>query len=1468
MASNYKTPPAFSEKKPYNRWVDEVKAWIALTDLDVKKQGLAIALSLPEEDGSSIRDQVFSEISVDDLQKEDGVKTLIEFMDNIYKQDALSEAYEAYAEFDRYKRSNDASMDMYVGEFEKLYNRTKKYKMDLPESVLAFKLLESANLEKKDRQLVLTGVNYCESATLFKQMGNSLKKFFGKQAMASGDGAMASSRIKVEPAMIAEEEAYFTRPNTWSGNRKGNFGGKPWYNGRGRGQSDRWGGNNGGRRGFRGGRGGDSENGSAKKINPPGPDGNPLRCRSCDSIRHMIRECPDSYENMARKGMEKAVLFTGNHAQEMQVLVTEAINSAVLDSACSSTVAGEGWTKCYLDSLSPENAAQVIHSDSDTVFRFGGGRCLKSKEKITFPCMIAGVNCEVSTDVVESDIPLLLSKSSMKKAKMKLDLENDSASIFGKQVDLQCTSSGHYCVSLEQPPTPVDTAVDVLVSTIQKTPMEKRRVIDKLHKQFAHPTSHRLKALLRDAGVEDDEYYRHIEEVADDCQVCKQYKKTPARPVVGLPVATEFNEVVAMDLKEWKKGVYFLHLIDMATRFSLAAVIHRKTPATIIEKIMKVWIGSGLGPPKRFLADNGGEFANADYRDMAENLNIQVWNTAGLSPWQNGLCERNHAVVDDCVAKILEDDPQLDLEVALLWAVNAKNSLQMVSGWSPYQLVFGINPNLPSVLTDKPPALEGTTMNEIFAKHLNALHSGRRAFIQAESSQRIRRALRHQIRSAGEHFEQGESVYYKRDDSHKWKGPGKVIGQDGKVVFVRHGNIYVRVHPCRLVKVGHEFQKNAIDLTNGDDKPVEIKRTDDPVGKEHMDEDDVDVRLNSTRPEQNENANGPPELSLEIDNSNADNQSGNFENTIAIRNTRDLPRVGQQIMYLPTGQDKWKKSKIISKGGKATGKNWAYMNVQDQDDEKPKGLNFDSDVAEWKPFEDLKIADTNQVCDVNVTLVPQNRHEDEAIRVAKDAELENWKRFSVYEEVADCGQSCISTRWVITEKIKQEKVVVKARLVARGFEAIEEVQADSPTAGKDVMRIFLALASTMSWKCMTIDVKAAFLQGQPIERDIYLKPPKEVSQPNILWKLKKCVYGLSDASRNWYFSVRNKLLKNGCVQSKTDLALFFWYDEEKIAGIFIMHVDDFLWAGTPNFKRLVIDHIRNAFQIGKEAEGQFTYVGMEIQHREDCIILHQQSYIDSLQGIPVSVMRASGKQNMLTQGEITQLREVIGQTNWVTTQTRPDINFDVLELSMTTKHPKVENLIQANKLIKNLKAESYHMVYPKLGDLQKTRLVLFTDASYANLSDGVSSAGGHIVFLVGENGNCCPISWSAKKIRRVVKSTIAAETLALVDGLDVACYIKGILTEILFPKGEGNMMPIDCYIDNKSLFESVHSTKAVSEKRLRIDIASIKEMIQKEEISSVKWIETNLQLADSLTKRGASGKKLIEVLKTGQLLVA
>ena len=144
---------------------------------------------------------------------------------------------------------------------------------------------------------------------------------------------------------------------------------------------------------------------------------------------------------------------------------------------------------------------------------------------------------------------------------------------------------------------------------------------------------------------------------------------------------------------------------------------------------------------------------------------------------------------------------------------------------------------------------------------------------------------------------------------------------------------------------------------------------------------------------------------------------------------------------------------------------------------------------------------------------------------------------------------------------------------------------------------------------------------------------------------------------------------------------------------------------------------------------------------------------------------------------------------------------------------------------------------------------MYTDASFGNLNNG-GSQGGFVILLTDDNHKCLA-TWRSLKLRRVVKSTFAAETLALVDGAEAAVYFQSILNEI-----GGYDLPIKCYTDNASLIESIRSTKAIQDRRLRIDIAVLREMVQNGEIT-VDWVATGNQMANCLTKRDADAKKFV-----------
>jgi hypothetical protein len=215
----------------------------------------------------------------------------------------------------------------------------------------------------------------------------------------------------------------------------------------------------------------------------------------------------------------------------------------------------------------------------------------------------------------------------------------------------------------------------------------------------------------------------------------------------------------------------------------------------------------------------------------------------------------------------------------------------------------------------------------------------------------------------------------------------------------------------------------------------------------------------------------------------------------------------------------------------------------------------------------------------------------------------------------DNGQKSISTRWICSMKEKDGNLIPKAILVARGFEEMDnDIQKDSPTCSSESLKVVLAVMAQKEWMPKSMDIKTAFLQGNKLERNVFLRPPKEAREKEQLWKLEKCVYGLGDASLYWYKKVQKCLIKLGGKMSKSDPAVFYWFDDQKeLVGLLASHVDDFLWGGTQWFEDNVVRRIREEFIVGHEDEDSFKYVGVNIQCRNGRILMDQNCYTETLE---------------------------------------------------------------------------------------------------------------------------------------------------------------------------------------------------------------------------------------------------------------
>ena len=319
--------------------------------------------------------------------------------------------------------------------------------------------------------------------------------------------------------------------------------------------------------------------------------------------------------------------------------------------------------------------------------------------------------------------------------------------------------------------------------------------------------------------------------------------------------------------------------------------------------------------------------------------------------------------------------------------------------------------------------MEDITYSELVSKHLCKMHEARKAFIEAESNEKLHQALKTKTRvTTGILYNLGDLVYYKRKDSEMWKGPGKIIGKENKQLLLKHGGYYICVHPCSLQLI-HKGNS----ACEGDDSSSSENYNDTTIEKkvskneniELKSDDDDDFYPISNMPSNISSNDDIEDLTsslndLSIQSCNNENATVSASNTKGVDNPTTehniLPKVKSKIIYFNPDSESWNEALVLGRAGKCKGKNKTWFNLKDITADKHISVDFNQ-IKGWKNLEeDVLIADSSD----NVEILE-----------AKQAELRNWTTHNVYEEVDDNDQKVISLRWVLSQKYKDSGKVYK-----------------------------------------------------------------------------------------------------------------------------------------------------------------------------------------------------------------------------------------------------------------------------------------------------------------------------------------------------------------------------------------------------------------------------------------------------------
>ena len=800
--------PALKDDTSYADWKKKVRIWEMGTDVKPQHRAAKLVMHMtgkPEE--------VAIQLNPEQLGAAGGVKVLIDELDKLYEEDKTQSIFQAIDSFNSYRRPKSATIDEYIHEFQQRYKnicqlRDKASLYD--DGILAYLLLNQANLDNEQQRLIRATISDLTYANMEKALkrtyGENLSTPMSSSRQSSGQSysfkpeSSCSKVIKDEPVFYQEsgntgqmiypdencqydntddiyyqDDIYYDEkdataqnepdaddhiflngsyyqktsrapykfPNQQYNNRQNQF--RPYQPQNAmRFQHNR---------GYQ--RFPINHNPRFPRMQSAEVGRRKRPCFICSSEDHQVKDCPhNTFSNTKTTSTSKMTFFKSDFTleeEESTFLIGETTNKALLDTGASSTVCGKTWYKIYEESLTEAEKTEIQSETGVKSFKFGDGDAVKALEKKTIPITICGNDILLSVHVVENDVPLLLSRESMKNMKLKIDMENDKIYMADGEENLQITKSGHIVIPIGRCGDKIpEESLDV-EQTFLVNPSDSKKCASHLHRYFAHSSANKLKPLINSANLSNGkEIVATLENLDKTCEFCLKHKsRVKPHRKVGLPQGTMFNEVVAMDLKLLKCQTWIVHFIDTVTRFSVASSIQNKSAEEILTKTFQNWIAI-LGRPVKFISDNGGEFVNTEFNNMCSLLNIEVLTSPAESPWCNETVERHNGLLAQMIETVM-DDTGCNVDIAIAWSTNAKNSLHNVYGFSPYQLLIGRNPEVPNILTyNNLPALNSYTASQITADHLNALETARKKFVELENNSRFKRVMQERVTEANE----------------------------------------------------------------------------------------------------------------------------------------------------------------------------------------------------------------------------------------------------------------------------------------------------------------------------------------------------------------------------------------------------------------------------------------------------------------------------------------------------------------------------------------------------------------------------------------------------------------------------------------------------------------------------------------------------------------------------------------------
>ncbi|GKA04775.1 RmlC-like cupins superfamily protein [Tanacetum coccineum] len=293
----------------------------------------------------------------------------------------------------------------------------------------------------------------------------------------------------------------------------------------------------------------------------------------------------------------------------------------------------------------------------------------------------------------------------------------------------------------------------------------------------------------------------------------------------------------------------------------------------------------------------------------------------------------------------------------------------------------------------------------------------------------------------------------------------------------------------------------------------------------------------------------------------------------------------------------------------------------------------------------------------------------------------------------------IGHKWVFGIKYDETVDKYKARVVAKRYnqqEGIDYTETFTPVAKMVTVRTLLAISTINNWFVHQLDINNSFLHGD-LNEEVYMIVPsgyKRPLPPNTVCRLKKSLYGLKQANRQWFIKLTTLLLSIGFTQSHAKTSLFTYYKGTDTL-ILLIYVDDILLAG--NNLSLIIDikaQLHQTFSI-KDLGPLRYYLRIKFLRNSNGRVMTQRKYALDLIAFAKLQNKKPAKTPLDSRVKLTytdgdplsgpsHYRTLVGKLIYLTIS-RPDIAFAAQLLSQFSHNPHTPHLTALHNVIRYLK---------------------------------------------------------------------------------------------------------------------------------------------------------------------------------------